>query len=335
MGSPELDHQFANQDTRTKVNGTGQGLLPGKQTLVEAELARAIPLPRLDVCPEYPPRQPSLLDDLLPRDKADLERRMAIATVRANELVIGALPLGGVFMGKREHYRIAIEVDRAEIGMRTLTAHTTMLGAIAGSILRLRGAPDVTIMQGAEAGAVIEGVIGALSRRGTAPTLTPPKPITMTSEPMVKAPAAKAPAPTAPAAKAPAAKTPTAQPPAATAVAATSSSNRRSSGLISDLKWRSVKTNLDGTPNPRFDPRTPSHIANHFKQEQIRTQSNSPRKWKVPNGYQAQHPNGQLFADVGEPVGTRLHWGTVEDNRDLQKPREMGQTPHKQPKPLP
>jgi hypothetical protein len=327
MGSPELDHQFANQDTRTRTNGTSQALLPGKQTLVEAELARAIPLPRLDVCPEYPPRQPSLLDDLLPRDKADLERRMAIATVRANELVIGALPLGGVFLGKREHYRIAIEVDRAEIGMRTLTAHTTMLGAIAGSILRLRGAPDVTIMQGAEAGAVIEGVIGALSRRGTSPGVTPPKRFTMTSEPPVK----KEPTATAAAAKAP-----TAPAPAATGAAKSSSSNGgRSSSLISDLKWRSVRTNLDGTPNPRFDPKTPSHIANHFKQEQIRTQSNSPGKWRVPKGYQAQHPNGQLFSEVGEPVGTRLHWGTVEDNRDLQKPREMGQTPHKPPKPLP
>jgi hypothetical protein len=319
MGSPEFDHQLGQQDALTKANGTSQGLLPGKATLVEAELARAIPLARLDVCPEYPPRQPSLLDDLLPRDKADLERRIAIATVRANELVIGALPLGGVFMGKREHYRVAIEVDRAEIGMRTLSAHTTVLGAIAGSILRLRGAPDVTIMQGAEAGAAIEGVIGALSRGATA---RPP-----TKSPTI---AAKAAAPKPPAPKAPPKVTRT-----AAAAKSSSSSNRRSSSLIDDLKWRSVRTNLDGSPNPRFDPKTASHIANHFKQEQIRTQSNSPRKWKVPNGYQAQHPNGQLFAEVGEPAGTRLHWGTVEDNRDLQKPREMGQTPHLPPKPLP
>lgn len=165
----DFDHQPEAKNGHPRANGSSHAPLPGKQTRVKAEIPRAIPLTRLDVCPEYPPRQPSLLDDLLPRDKADLERRIAIATVRANELVIGALPLGGVFLGKREHYRIAIEVDRAEIGLRTLSAHTTVLGAIAGSILRLRGAPDVTIMQGAEAGAAIEGVIGALARRGSAP----------------------------------------------------------------------------------------------------------------------------------------------------------------------
>ena len=320
----DFDHQLVATDAGSKTNGTSHAPLPGKQTLVEAELARAIPLARLDVCPEYPPRQPSLLDDLLPRDKADLERRIAIATVRANELVIGALPLGGVFMGKREHYRIAIEVDRAEIGMRTLSAHTTVLGAIAGSILRLRGAPDVTIMQGAEAGAAIEGVIGALSRGVAA------RPPTGRSGSRAAASAATKPA----SKKRPsnATRPPPARPlPAPANIAG----QRRSRSLVDDLKRRSVHTKLDGSPNPKFDPRTPSHIAHHFKREQMRTKSNSPRRWNNPEGYEAQHPNGRPFARYGEPPGTRLHWGTIEDNGNLQGPREMGKVPHTPPKPLP
>jgi len=104
--------------------------------------------------------------------------------------------------------------------------------------------------------------------------------------------------------------------------------------LIADLKQRSVPSDRQGNPNPDFDPNTPKHIADHFKNEQRRTGSDSPGKWKNPPGYQAQHPNGRLFARHGEPPGTRLHWGTAADNQ-LQKIREMGQTPRQPPKPLP
>lgn len=111
----------------------------------------------------------------------------------------------------------------------------------------------------------------------------------------------------------------------------------RDRSLVDDLKLRSVDTLRDGSPNPAFDPFTPSFIAGHFKSEQRRTGSDDPRTWRNPKGYAAQHPNGRPYARYGEPQGTRLTWGTVEDNRDLQKPREFGQTPHlpDNPKPLP
>ncbi len=250
--------------------------VPGKQTQ-----------PERHVCLEHPPRKPSLLDDLLPRDRADLERRVAAAIARDQELVIGALPLGGTFVGPRGSYHDAIAVDRAEIAMRTLRAHSSSFGALAGTILRLRGASDVVIMQGAEAAAVVEAIVGA-----------------------AVAPRAAAP----PRAADPAKRDPT---------------------LIADLKRRSVPTFLDGSPNPEFDPNTPGHIAAHFKREQGRTGSDSPYRWRNPEGYQAQHPNGRPFAIFGEPPGTRLHWGTIEDNSKLQAKREFGQTPTIRPKPLP
>jgi hypothetical protein len=110
---------------------------------------------------------------------------------------------------------------------------------------------------------------------------------------------------------------------------------KRKQKLVTDLKRRSVPTRLDGSGNPGFDIETPSHIVDHFKAEQARTQSNNPKKWNNPPGYDAQHPNGRRFADYGEPKNTRLHWGTVEDNRELQGVREGGGAPNVQPKPIP
>jgi hypothetical protein len=109
----------------------------------------------------------------------------------------------------------------------------------------------------------------------------------------------------------------------------------RDKTLVDDLKLRSVPTLRDGNKNPEFDSFTPSFIAGHFTSEQRRTGSDDPRDWRAPKGYEAQHPNGRPWAKYGEPPGTKLTWGTIHDNRSLQKPREFKQNMNAKPKPLP
>lgn len=131
---------------------------------------------RSDVCFEHaPPRPPSLLDDLLPPSREEALRRIAAAIARDQELVIGALPLGGVYVGSRGNYRHAVGVDNFEIQTRTLAAMTTMTGAVSATVLRLRGADDITIMQGAETSAAIEYALGALTSAGGGKRAPPPR----------------------------------------------------------------------------------------------------------------------------------------------------------------
>jgi hypothetical protein len=108
----------------------------------------------------------------------------------------------------------------------------------------------------------------------------------------------------------------------------------RNPALISQLKRRSVPTDKRGRPNPHFDPNTPGHIAAHFKREQARTNSDSPKQWRNPPGFEAQHPNGRPVAVHGEPPGTTLHWGTIRDHK-MQSAREEGKTPRPHVVPIP
>lgn len=306
-------------------------------------------------------RPRTYLDDLLPpRDPAALKQQLAERAARDHELVIGELPLGGWLVGRRKDFDQIARHEQTQITLRTIDAtRSTVAGTVATTIATALGNSPTVVMRKAEAAAAIEGIVTAIGK--AAKNQPPPRSDRETARdapleqaahrstaPAPNAPTRNAPAPSP--APTPAKPTPAVSPPDPEHQRLTlgrpargpqtpigpgtrvprSQRVARDRSLVDELKLRSVPTKLDGTEHDddiKFDPFTPSFIAGHFKSEQRRTGSDNPRDWRNPPGYAAQHPNGRPYALYGEPPGTRLTWGTVEDNRDLQKPRELGQTP--------
>lgn len=364
-GKPAMVSPYSQTISRspTRVEGgcpppPGQELDKGK---VSPTTAKGKPLQQ---CNEYAPqllaqfrdRPPSYLDDLLPpRDPEEVKRLFAERAARDGEHVIVELPLGGWIVGKRKDVEKIASHEQTQIGLRTIDAiRSTVSGTLAATIARAKGDSAIVVMKKAEAAAAIEGALTAASKakqaanqlqisnhrefaRGApldpqthrsgqpSPTAPTPAGTTLVSPPdpenqriRLGRPARGAQTPIGPGTPVP-----------------KSQRVPRDLSLKDDLKLRSVPTFLDGSANPKFDPFTPSFIAGHFKFEQRRTGSDNPRDWLNPKGYDAQHPNGRPYAIYGEPPGTCLTWGTIEDNRKLQKPREFGQTPHLPEKPIP
>lgn len=315
-------------------------------------------------CNEYAPqllaqfrdRPPSYLDDLLPpRDPEELKRLFAERAAQDSEDVIVELPLGGWIVGKRKDVEQIARHEETQIGIRTLDAvRSSISGTLAATIARANGDSAIVVMKKAEAATAIEGALtaaGKTKRAANQLQISNHRELARGAPLEPQPHRSSQPLPTLPA------------PAGASSVSPPDPENQRirlgrpargSQTLISpgvpvpksqrvprdlslkdDLKLRSVPTFLDGSSNPKFDPFTPSFIAGHFKFEQRRTGSDNPRDWLNPKGYDAQHPNGRPYAIYGEPPGTCLTWGTIEDNRKLQKPREFGQTPHLPEKPIP
>jgi hypothetical protein len=332
------------------------GATPGRVAAPQEQQLTAGKVTRVQQCYERGPqliaqfrdRPRSYLDDLFPtHDPEEIKRMIAERAARDEEEVLVALPLGGWIVGKRKDVERIARHEETVIQLRTLDAmRSTISGSVAASIAQARGDSAIVIMKKAEAAAAIEGAVMAVGAAKQAANRPPPSSGRESArgaplEPEAHRPGAPTPKPAAPPAVAPpptpdieGQKITLGRPPRGPqtpigpgTLVPKSQRRPRDRSLVDDLKLRSVHTLRDGSPNPEFDPFTPRFIAGHFKSEQRRTGSDDPRAWKNPKGYAAQHPNGRPYAKYGEPPGTRLTWGTVEDNRDLQKPREFGQTP--------
>lgn len=77
---------------------------------------------------------------------------------------------------------------------------------------------------------------------------------------------------------------------------------RRSKKPLADLKRHSID-----------DPKLPNHIRGWLRNEQRRTGSKSPYKWRNPPGYEGGHPHGKPFVTHGDEGG--LAWQLAKDNR--------------------
>lgn len=351
--------------TNTSPATPAQEPAPGKRTLVEVCYENGPDPALLRLLEQFRDRPPSLLDDLLPRDPEVAKRRIAEGMARAKEVIIGELPLGGWLVGTRAEFQKAVRSDEAEIASRTIeAARSTVSGAVAVAAGTARGESSILIMRRGEAAAAVEQAVTAMapnphsvepggsrtSARGA--RLEPeahrstaqPEPPSARTEPPARATPPAPPQPEVPVhselpridlrpqtrpSRGPA------TPIKPGVLVPKSQRQPRDKTLVDDLKLRSVPTLRNGEPNPAFDPFTPSFIGGHFKSEQRRTGSDDPRDWRNPKGYEAQHPNGRPWAKYGEPPGTTLTWGTIHDNRALQKPREFNQKMNAKPKPLP
>ncbi|MEO8553152.1 MAG: hypothetical protein ABI678_24435 [Kofleriaceae bacterium] len=363
-----FDHKKGVATPGRNAPTTEHAPVPGKRTLVDVCYENGPDPGILQLLEHFRERPPSYLDDLLPRDPEIAKRRIAEGMARAKEVIIGELPLGGWLVGTRGDFQNAVRRDEQQIASRTIdAARSTVAGAIAAAAGTARGESSILIMRRAEAAAAVEGALMAVAataqpkyqpggQRETARGATlepqarrasaapaPPQPGPVHSELPKISLGTRPPAPpneTEPIHLHPAPRPPTKKVPRAPEPKVVYPSTpqgpgqRRNEGLKTELKRRSVTTQLDGTDNLDFDVNTPMHIVEHFKAEQERTQSNDASKWRNPPGYEGQHPNGRPYWEYGEPAGTKLHWGTAADN-SIQNTRELGKTPRKPAKPLP